>query len=441
MTHQARTLIERADRVIPGACFGYTRIPDADAFVASHGRGSRLFSTDGAELVDYTLGSGPLLIGHAHPRVTEALAAQAAKGTHFYAMNEPAIELAELIVSSVPNVEAVKFCADGSQATFFAMRLARAATGRETVMKFAGAYHGHHDYALPSFPGTPGDRGAVGADYEGIPSGATEKIVVAGFNDLDSAREVARAHREDLAAIIVEPVQRSLPPAPGFLQGLRELADETGALLIFDEVVTGFRLSRGGAQELYGVRADLVALGKAVGGGTAIGAVAASRDLLDYLVPETPGAQQRAFMSGTLNGNPLGAAAGLALLRELDESQGREAIASHVSELTSGLRRLASEKGISIELVGPDVFFDVVFRPSEPIVDLRSYLASDRAASVTFGAEMLRRGIYVVPGAKFYVSSVHTSADAQRFLEAADGALDVVASTHSVNLERSKVSS
>ncbi len=434
MTTASHTLIDRADRVIPGSCFGYTRIPDEDAFVASHGVGSRIFSTAGAELVDYTLGSGPLLLGHAHPRVTQAIASQAAKGTHFYAMNEPAIELAELVVESVPHAEAVKFCADGSQATFFAMRLARAATGRETVLKFAGAYHGHHDYALPSFPGNPTDRGAVGTAYEGIPRGATERIVVAGFNDLESAREVAREHRQDLAAIIVEPVQRSLPPAPGFLRGLRELADETGALLIFDEVVTGFRLSRGGAQELYGVRADLVALGKAVGGGTAVGAVAASRELIDYLVPDSPGANQRAFMSGTLNGNPLGAAAGLALLRELDETQGREAIAAHVHQLTSGLRRLAADKRIVLDIVGPHVFFDVVFAPRTPIVNLESYLASDRAASVTFGAEMLHRGIYVVPGAKFYVSAVHTAADAQRFLDAADSALDVVAARHSVSL-------
>ncbi|UOQ56449.1 aminotransferase class III-fold pyridoxal phosphate-dependent enzyme [Leucobacter allii] len=424
--------VDRADRVIPGACFGYTRIPDEDAFVASHGRGSRIFTTAETELVDYTLGSGPLLVGHAHPRVTRAIAEQAAKGTHFYAMNEPAISLAELIVESVPRVEAVKFCADGSQATFFAMRLARAATGRETVMKFAGAYHGHHDYALPSFPGVPEDRGAVGADSLGIPAGATEKIVVAGFNDLVSAQDMARAHRGDLAAIIVEPVQRSLPPAPGFLQGLRELADETGALLIFDEVVTGFRLSRGGAQERYGVHADLVALGKAVGGGTAVGAVAASRELIEYLVPGSPGASQRSFMSGTLNGNPLGAAAGLALLRELDEARGREAIAAHVAEVSAGLRDLAQSKSIALDLVGPDVFFDVVFAPREPVVDLASYLSSDRAASTRFGAEMLHRGIYVVPGAKFYVSSAHTSADAERFLAAADAALDVVASVHDV---------
>ena len=422
--------VERANRVIPGACFGYTRIPDEDAFVADYGRGSKLFTTTGIELLDYTLGSGPLLLGHAHPRITRAIADQAGRGIHFYAMNEPAVELAEVIVDSVPGVEAVKFCADGSQATFFAIRLARAATGRESVMKFGGAYHGHHDYALPSFPGVPTDCGVVRTVYEGIPVGATETVVVADFNDIESARQVAREHRDDIAAIIVEPVQRSLPPTPGFLQGLRELADEIGALLIFDEVVTGFRLSRGGAQELYGVRADIVALGKAIGGGTSMGAIAASRELIGYLVPSSPGALQRVFMSGTMNGNPLGAAAGLAMLRELDANNGRDAIESHVSQLKAGILALAADKNIAMEVVGPAVFFDLAFNPQQPVTNLKSYLASDRAASVTFGSEMLQRGIYVVPGAKFYVSAVHSDSDARRFLECADAALDVVAAHH-----------
>lgn len=425
------SLLSRADQAIPGACFGYTRVPDADAFVASHGRGSRLFTADGREFIDYTLGSGPLLLGHAHPRVTSAIAQQAALGTHFYAMNEPAIQLAELIIDSVPGAEAVKFCADGSQATFFAMRLARAATGRQTVMKFAGAYHGHHDYALPSFPGNPDDTGAVGTEYLGIPVGATERVVVAEYNSIESARNVALQHRADLAAIIVEPVQRSLPPMPGFLAGLRALADETNAQLIFDEVVTGFRLSRGGAQELYGVRADIVALGKAIGGGTAVGAVVGPRDLLSYLVPDQPGAQQRVFMSGTLNGNPLGAAAGLALLQELDEAGGRDLIADHVTELAGGISALCREKGIAAAILGPDTFFDVVFSPrAGAVTSLRSYLSTNRAAAYSFGEELLRRGIYVVPGGKFYASAVHDAADTAQFLEAASEALDAVKSRH-----------
>lgn len=424
-------LAERAERVIPGGCFGYTRLPDELAFIATHGVGSHLFSTEGHDFLDYTLGSGPLLLGHAHPSVTKAIAEQAARGTHFYAMNETSIELAEFIVRAVPSAEAIKFCADGSQATFFAMRLARAFTARETIMKFNGAYHGHHDYALPGFPGQPAQHGAVGVGYEGIPVGATENVVTADYNDLESARMVARSHRGDLAAIIVEPVQRALTPAPGFLQGLRDLADELGALLIFDEVVTGFRLSRGGAQELYGVRPDLTALGKAIGGGTAVGAFTGSRELIDLIVPQGSAGKQRVFMSGTLNGNPLGAAAGLALLKELDAVDAPRKIASHVSLLTNGLRELAAGKNIELSTVGPGQFFDVVFGAGE-VTNLASYVKTDREAAFRFGVELLRRGIYVVPGGKFYVSTEHTEADAEIYLRAASEALDVVVNNHSV---------
>ena len=426
-------LLDRAKEAIPGACFGYTRVPDSELFVASHGIGSRLFSTNGDEFVDYTLGSGPLLVGHAHPRVTEALVTQARKGTHFYAMNEPAIALAEEIIRSTPGSEAVKFCADGSQATFFAMRLARAHTGRNKIMKFVGAYHGHHDYALPAFPGKVGETGATGANYLGIPQGATEDIIAAEYNNLDSARSIASQFKDDLAAIIVEPVQRSLIPREGFLQGLRELATELGALLIFDEVVTGFRLSRGGAQELYGVTADVVALGKAIGGGTAVGAVVSSKELISYLVPPTPGAIQQVFMSGTLNGNPLGTAAGLALLTELEANDGRAKMAAHVAEASTGIKALGKTKGISLDIIGPDQFFDVVFAPGGEITDLDSYVRSDRNAAYTFGEELLKRGIYVVPGGKFYVSSVHDASDVDRLLTAADAALDIVAQRHNVS--------
>lgn len=421
--------IERADAVIPGACFGYTRLPDDLAFIASHGQGSHLFSTGGADYLDYTLGSGPLLLGHAHPRITEAICRQAERGTHFYAMNGVAVELAEKIVDSLPRGEAVKFCADGSQATFFAMRLARARTGRETILKFEGAYHGHHDYALVGFPGSP-DRREGGTIFDGIPVGATRKVVTATFNDLASAADVAHRHREDLAAIIVEPVQRALPPGLGFLQGLRDLADELGALLIFDEVVTGFRLARGGAQELYGVEADLTALGKATGGGTALGAVTGPRSIVDQLVPAAPGANQQVFMSGTLNGNPLGAAAGLAMLTELEDIGAPALIAEHVAILRDGLEAQAATRGIQLQTVGPDVFFDVCFGARGPVTDLTSYGTADREASLTFGTELLRQGIYVVPGGKFYVSAVHTADDADRFLSASDAALGQVAAKH-----------
>lgn len=414
--------IQRADRVIPGGCFGYTKLPDDLTFVASHGCGSRLWTDSGRELVDYTLGSGPLLLGHAHPAITEAVRAQAAKGTHFYAMNQPAIELAERIIDAVPSAQALKFCADGSQATFFAMRLARSVTGRTLILKFEGAYHGHHDYALPGFPGSNGQVGKVAPHYAGIPGAIGETVIVSPFNDLETTTALVRRYAGDLAAVIVEPVQRAIEPQPGFLAGLRQLCDEAGALLIFDEVVTGFRLSRGGAQELYGVTPDLTALGKAVGGGLPLGAVTGRRDHIEHVVPGDRPEDQRVFMSGTLNGNPLSAAAGSAMLKVLDEVDGPRRLAAHGRILAEGLRAVGARLGIDLRVFGPDVFIEVTFGAAA-VTDYATYRATNRAAAAAFGTELLRGGVYVVPGTKFYISTEHDDRDAEDFLKTAETAL------------------
>lgn len=422
----SREDLARADRVIPGACFGYTQLPSDVGFVASHGAGSHLWATDGREFIDYTLGSGPLIVGHAHPEVVSALKAQFNRGTHFYAMNLEAVSLAETIVECVPSAHAVKLCSDGTQATFFAERIARAWTGRDAIIKFDGAYHGHHDYALPGFPGGMKEFGLTATTYKGIPKGATDTVYVAPFNNITATRALAEKYGSSIAAIIVEPVQRAIEPRPGFLAALRSLCDEIGCLLIFDEVVTGFRLDRAGAQGAYGVFPDLTALGKAIGGGLPLGAVAASRELIELTVPQGQAGDQAVFMSGTLNGNPLSAAAGRATLAVMDECDGPKRLKEYGSALASGLRELGCKLSIPIQVIGPNAFIEVVFG-EDPVVDSSSYVATDREAAVLFGVEMLRRGIYLVPGTKMYISTTHTDVDLAQTLESAEESLNAIA--------------
>jgi glutamate-1-semialdehyde 2,1-aminomutase len=416
----AQPLLERTDAVMPGATLGSFRLPAEVAFVVARGEGATIWSTDGRRYVDYVLGSGPLILGHAHPRILEALREQAARGTTYYYLNEPALRLAERIVELVPCAEAVKLCSSGTEATFYALRIARAATGRDTVLKFAGGYHGSHDYGLH----TLGDSG-IEAESEGIPAGVTDSVVVTPFNDLPAATKLAEANRSRLAAIIVEPVQRAILPAPGFLQGLRDICDRTGALLVFDEVVTGFRLALGGAQEVYGVQPDLCALAKAMGGGLPLAAVAGRRELIQMTVPRDSPKDRSVYMGNTLNGNPLACAAGLAAIDTLEEEDGCSQIAATGSQLAAGLQEVAGRLSVPLQVIGPPAFADPVIGDGD-VHDQASYLAQNREASVAFGVELVRRGIFVNPGFKMYISTAHSEEHVEFTVETAFDALKAV---------------
>jgi glutamate-1-semialdehyde 2,1-aminomutase len=411
-------------RVLPGASLGMFRLPEDLAFVAGSGRGATLTSTDGREYVDYVLGSGPMVLGHAHPRVVEAIAEQAARGTTYYALNEPAIRLAERIIELIPCAESVKYCSTGSEATFYALRIARAFTGREKILKFEGAYHGANDYAVHGMTAAE-DAGPVrAADSRGVPAALAESVLVSTYNDLDTTRRLALDAGDDLAAILVEPVQRSIEPVPGFLAGLRALCDELGAVLIFDEIVTGFRISLRGAQDLFGVTPDLCTLGKALGGGLALAAVAGRRDMMSLTAPgdEPPAA----FISGTLSGNPLAAAAGLATLEVLEEEDGCAAIAAAGETLRAGLVEAAERLSVPLRLIGPPSFAQPVFGEGR-ITDARSLLRTDRDQARRFALELVRHGVLVPPAGKLYVSTAHTPAIVEQTVERATEALRVVA--------------
>ena len=412
--------LDRINSLSPGATLGGFRLPEDLAFVVERGEGPTIWSTDGRQFVDYVLGSGPLVLGHAHPRIVAAIQAQAARGTTYYYLNEPALKLADRIMRLVPCAEAVKFCSSGTEATFYALRIARAATGRDTILKFAGGYHGSHDYGLQTLEGS-----RQVSESLGIPAGVTDSVVVAPFNDLAATAALADAHRERLAAIIVEPVQRAIPPSSGFLEGLREICDRTGALLVFDEVVTGFRLALGGAQEVYRVTPDLAALAKAMGGGLPLAAVAGRRELIELTVPRSERNERAVYMGNTLNGNPLSCAAGLAALDVLEEEGGPAKIAAAGAALASGFREAAARLDVPFQVLGPPAFGEPILGTGE-IRNQDDYLRQDRAASAAFGVELLRRGIFVNPGFKMYVSTAHGPAEIDQTVEVAEEALRAV---------------
>jgi len=419
------TGLDYVDSLIPGACFGTFKLPDDLAFVAAKGEGATIWSTDGRAFLDYVLASGPMVLGHAHPRVVEAVREQAARGTSFYTMNEPAIELAAEVHRLIPCAKAVKFVGDGAEATFYCLRLARAFTGREKILKFEGAYHGHHDYALHGLkPSGAADYPAAQPDSAGIPNAVTGTVLVAPFNNLEIARQLVAEHGSELAAVIVEPIQRALLPRPGFLEGLRKLCDECGALLVFDEVVTGFRVALGGAQQLYGVTPDLCSLGKIVGGGLPLAAVAGRRDVIELSSPDAP-ADRAVYLSGTLNGNPLAAAAGLATLRVLSELDGPGRLDHIGTLLADGFRDTANRLSIPLQVIGPPAFPEPIFGVGE-VRDYRSYSATNRRAAQQFGLELVRRGVFVHPAAKMYVSTAHTEGLIDQTLEIAYDAMTAV---------------
>ena len=411
----------RAARVMPHGAVGVAAGARGGAFVAARGEGSKIYDADGNAYTDYVLGSGPLIMGHAHPAITEAVVRQAQRGSHFYALSEPIIELAEQIVDAVPCAERVKFASTGSEATFLAMRYARAFTGRDKVLKFEGGYHGHSDYALvASTPRRAVDYPVAGADSAGVPRAVADQMLVAPYNDAATAAEIIAAYGRELAAVIVEPYQRVIPPQPGFLQALREATKASNVLLIFDEVVTGFRLAWGGAQERYGVVPDLAVYGKTIGGGYAISAVAGAAEVIDLADPRRRDADDRyTFFAGTFSGNPLAAAAGSATLRELSQPGTYDRLRAVGDRLAHGLQALLAERGIPGQVLWDGPIVTVIFT-DQPVTDYRSAQTADPRRMAAWYEGLLSRGMLVNPAVqKFYLSAVHSDADIDATLAAA----------------------
>src|SRR5213083_502188 len=346
-------LLERARKRLPGGVLGTSRYAEEAAFVVKHGKGSKIYDVSGREYIDYVLASGPLILGHAHPAVVAAVRAQIEGGSTYFMVTEPIIELAEEICRAMPCAEQVRFTSTGSEATFFALRTARTARQRDKILKFEGGYHGAHDYSMmSSAPRAPKAFPAPVPDSSGIPHSIESEVLIAPFNDLGTVEGIIATHADELAAVLVEPLQRLVPPQPGFLQGLRDITRRHGVLLIFDEVVTGFRLAYGGAQQYYGVRPDLATLGKALGGGFPIGVVAGRADIMDLVREDRMGDPRYVWFASSIGGNPISTAAACATLGELRRSNTYARLFGLGERLRSGLRAIMKNAGIAAQVQG-----------------------------------------------------------------------------------------
>jgi glutamate-1-semialdehyde 2,1-aminomutase len=422
------SLLQRASRVLPGGVLGSHRSSRDLEFVVHEGRGPYLWDVAGRRYIDYLLGSGPMLLGHAHPAVVEAVERQLSRGTTYMLLNEPIIELAEELAGAVPCAEQVRFTSSGTEATFFALRVARAYRRRDKIMKFEGGFHGTHDYGLMSVsPRTPKAFPASTMDSAGIPHAIEGEVLVAPYNDLATAEALITAHHQELAAVIVEPYQRVIVPAPGFLAGLRAVTRRFEVPLIFDEIVTGFRLAYGGAQEYYGVVPDIAAFGKVIAGGFPLGAVCGPTEMMHHFDPALEGTPDYVWQAGTLNGNPVAAVAGLATLTELRRPGVYERLFRTGSRLRDGLAAAARRHGLAAQVSGEPPVFDIIFT-DRPIIDYRATLTADGARIRAFNQECLRRGVVKAVN-KIYVSLAHTEAEIDETLGVFDQALAKIAET------------
>jgi glutamate-1-semialdehyde 2,1-aminomutase len=385
-------LLARAEAIFPGRSSGSYAVPPwMQGIVIEHAAGSRLYTSEGKAYLDYILASGPMVLGHAHPTVVAAVQEQAARGSTFYALNEAVIRLGSTIVDASPCAEKLMFASSGAEATYFAIRLARAFTGRDLILRFAGSYHGHHDY--------------TSTQSAGVPQAASGTVLTATFNDLASVEAQFGAHPGQVAAVLVEPLHRVVRPEQGFLEGLARVTREAGALLIFDEVVTGFRLAWGGGQERYGVTPDLATYGKIIGGGYPVSAIAGRGEIMDQADPRRGGSPDYVFISGTLSGNPIGATAGLATLGELAQPGVYERLDQAGETLRRGFNAAAEEFDLPLEMQGEGAVNGVVVTSSDS-------LPADAAAALLpkLGVALFARGIASNLG-KVYVSLAHSDED------------------------------
>ena len=385
------------------------RAVGGEPVVIARGEGPYVYDVDGNRYIDYVCSWGPLILGHAHPAVVEAVRRAAERGTSYGAPTEAEADLAQLIVEAMPSIELLRFVNSGTEATMSALRLARAFTGRDKIVKFEGCYHGHADGLLVQAGSGVATLGLP--DSPGVPASYAQETLVARFNDAPSVETLFDRQGDAIAAVIVEPVAGNMgvvPPQPGFLEALREITRRAGALLVFDEVITGFRVAYGGAQQLYGLKPDLTTLGKVIGGGLPVGAYGGRSDIMRKVAPLGP-----VYQAGTLSGNPLAVAAGLAMLRHLK---------AHPETYTRLERRTgelcaAAPQGITVNRAGSMFTF---FVTPEPVTDFQSAKRSDVARFAEFFHWMLDRGVYLPPSQfeAAFVSAAHTEEDIHRTVEA-----------------------
>lgn len=398
--------IERAKAVLPAGGFGNFD----PGIIISNGKGSRVWDEDGNEYVDYLIGSGPMLLGHGNEEVQEAVFEQIPKGMTFFANNTAGIELAEEICRAVPCAEQLRYVSTGSEADMYAMRLARAFTGRDKILKFEGGYHGMSAEAQMSLaPSRRVNFPTPLPDSAGIPEAVRNDVWAAPFNDIEFLRSFMAEHGNAIAGIIVEPLQRIIPPVAGFLEAVREECDKHNVVLIFDEIVTGFRFSYGGAQELYGVTPDLCTLGKVIGGGFPLAAIVGRADIMAHFDKSRVGAENWLMQLGTLSGNPVAAVAGLKTMEILRRPGAYETLRGNGKSVMNMLKKHLSEAGIAHQIVGDPTLFDVVFT-AKPVSNYRDVLGADANMNMAFNKVLRAHQIFKSPG-KVYPSLALNSVD------------------------------
>lgn len=419
---------QRALAVFPGASNGEFGLPTDLVPVLARGSGAHVWDTDDRDYLDMTMGWGSVLVGHAHPHVVQAAMNQAVQGTNFAAVNRRSVELAERLIDCIPCAERVRLVASGTEATLLCLRIARTATGRHKVLKFEGAYHGQHPVGIASM--IAGERPPLprpdpcGAGLPGI----EQELLVAPYNDLAATTAILENHADEIAAVIVEPLHRCLSPAPGFLEGLRELTRRKSVVLVFDEVVTGFRLAPGGAQEYYGVVPDLAAFGKALGSGFPIGAYVGRADLMEVVNEHRMPRPDYAWSASTTGGNPVSCAAALATLDLLLEPGVHAQLHQAGKDLRQAMRTLVLHRGETAQILGDGPLAQLAFS-AQPITDQATWLASDRRRGRELMFELVRQGVFLNPlGTKLYWSLAHSQTDLDRFIEALDRSLQTVPS-------------
>ena len=412
-------LFAAAQQVLPGGVNSPVRAFNAvggHPIFIKEAQGAYLTDEDNRKYIDYIASWGPLILGHAYAPVIEAVTECAKKGTSFGIPTEVEVQIAELAVAMVPNIDKIRFVNSGTEACMSAIRLARGYTGREKIIKFAGCYHGHSDAFLI-------EAGSGGATFgspnsPGVTQGTAKDTLLANYNDLASVKTLFEANPQQIACVIIEPVAGNMgcvPPAEGFLEGLRQLCTENGALLIFDEVMTGFRLAKGGAQEVFGIKADIVTFGKVIGGGLPVGAFAANKEIMSHLAPEGP-----VYQAGTLSGNPLAMSAGLAMLTALNEQpEVFDSLAKKTAYLHEGFDNVLKRAGIPYQINSFGSMFTLFFNEN-PVTDFTSSAKSDAARFRKYFHGMLREGVYLPPSAfeSYFLNDALTYEDLDKTISA-----------------------
>ncbi|MDP2932055.1 MAG: glutamate-1-semialdehyde 2,1-aminomutase [Chloroflexota bacterium] len=419
----SQRLFQEAQRYLPGGVDSPVRafkaVGGTPPFIVK-GQGSKIYDADSNEFIDYVCSWGPLILGHAHPQVVAALKRAVERGTSFGAPTELEITLARMVSAAMPSMEMLRFVNSGTEATMTALRLARAFTGREKIIKFAGGYHGHADGLLTKAGSGVATLGIP--DSPGVPSGYARNTLTVPYNDAEAVEQLFERHLGEIAAVIVEPVAANMGvvlPQPGFLEGLRKLTRESGALLIFDEVITGFRVAYGGAQSLYGITPDLTCLGKIIGGGLPVGAYGGKRKIMEMMAPLGP-----VYQAGTLSGNPLAMTAGIETIKALNQPGVYDQLEIKSKSLEQGIAAAVAEAGIGLQ-VNRIASLLTVFFTASPVVDYDSAQRSDTRLFGRFFHELLSAGIYWPPSQfeAAFVSLAHTDDDIRITIRAVGKAL------------------